>query len=406
MDTKVLAKDLFYDLDRAGILSAGQQSGSILAGVVVDENNRFSGSSRHSHPGCPIAERVPGPFFRSVGGSLEPEKGDDPGGCGHRSRHIWIDRSFLEWEHSNLACDVIMFIRALGSTFHWPAMRASTTLMVPEKHLARISGLNEGLGGLMNIVSPPLGALLLEALPMQQVLSIDILTAILAILPLLLSTIPQPTVKLKEAAITRKQLLKDVSEGIRYMVQWTGLFIITIMAAVVNFLINPAFTLSPLLVTQYFKGGIWHLSVIESVFSIGVVAGGFLLGFWGGFKRQIMTALMSVTGMGIGILVITFAPPESFFLAVIGMAITGFMNPITNGPIFFHYASPCDSRNAGQGFYRVEQPGLSHVSSWHAGSSPCGGKIRNKNLVSSGRYEFHLTGNYWSADSLGCPYWG
>ena len=155
---------------------------------------------------------------------------------------------------------MIMFIRALGNTFHWPAMRASTSLMVPKKHLSRIAGLNETLGGMMNIVSPPLGALLLEALPMQQVLSIDIFTAFLAILPLLFVTIPQPRKKLSEKSITPRQLLADVAEGYRYMVKWTGLFILTIMATIVNFMVNPAFTLTPLLVTKDFNGGVWHLS--------------------------------------------------------------------------------------------------------------------------------------------------
>jgi DHA3 family macrolide efflux protein-like MFS transporter len=229
---------------------------------------------------------------------------------------------------------LIMFTRALGSTFHWPAMRASTSLMVPKKHLSRIAGLNESLGGLMNIASPPLGALLLEALPMHQVLSIDIFTAILAILPLLFVSIPQPKKTLSKNAISPKQLLADVAEGYRYMVKWTGLLILSIMATFVNFLVNPAFTLIPLLVIQYFNGGIWHLSWLESVFSVGVVTGGLVLSIWGGFKRRIYTTLMGVTGMGLGILLVTFAPQNMFSLAIIGMAFAGFMNPITNGPIF------------------------------------------------------------------------
>jgi DHA3 family macrolide efflux protein-like MFS transporter len=229
---------------------------------------------------------------------------------------------------------LILFTRALGSTFHWPAMRASTSLMVPKKHLSRIAGLNESLGGLMNIASPPLGALLLEALPMHQVLSIDFFTAILAILPLLFVSVPQPKKSLSENAISPKQLLADVAEGYHYMVKWTGLFILSIMATIVNFMVNPAFTLMPLLVTKYFNGGVWHLSWLESGFSIGVVTGGLVLSIWGGFKRRIYTTLMGVTGMGLGILLITFAPQNMFILAIIGMAFAGFMNPITNGPIF------------------------------------------------------------------------
>ncbi len=53
---------------------------------------------------------------------------------------------------------VALFIRSLGGAFHWPAMQASTSLMVPDDQLARISGINQALRGGMNIIAPPLGA--------------------------------------------------------------------------------------------------------------------------------------------------------------------------------------------------------------------------------------------------------
>lgn len=58
-----------------------------------------------------------------------------------------------------------MFLRSLGGAFHWPAMQASTSLMVPQKHLARLSGANQALQGLLSIAAPPLGALLLGLMP-------------------------------------------------------------------------------------------------------------------------------------------------------------------------------------------------------------------------------------------------
>jgi DHA3 family macrolide efflux protein-like MFS transporter len=38
---------------------------------------------------------------------------------------------------------LVMGARALANSFHWPAMQASTSLLVPEEHLTRISGLNK-----------------------------------------------------------------------------------------------------------------------------------------------------------------------------------------------------------------------------------------------------------------------
>src|ERR1043165_7449634 len=90
---------------------------------------------------------------------------------------------------------LIMALRALGSAFHFPAMSASTPLLVPEEQLTRISGLNQTLQGLMALVAPPVGALLFSVFPTQNVLLIDIGTAMLAITPLLFLSIPQPARK-------------------------------------------------------------------------------------------------------------------------------------------------------------------------------------------------------------------
>src|SRR4030066_1615060 len=71
----------------------------------------------------------------------------------------------------------LLFVRSVCGGFHWPAMQASTTLMVPNEQFSRIQGLNQMLQGGMNIASAPLGALLLALLPMEGILAIDVFTA-------------------------------------------------------------------------------------------------------------------------------------------------------------------------------------------------------------------------------------
>ena len=87
---------------------------------------------------------------------------------------------------------ILMFIRALGGTFHWAAMRASTSLMVPRSHLSRVAGMNQTLQGIMSILTPPLGALLMEVLVLHTIMAIDVVTAAFAIVPLFFIAIPQP----------------------------------------------------------------------------------------------------------------------------------------------------------------------------------------------------------------------
>src|SRR5215216_2618376 len=86
----------------------------------------------------------------------------------------------------------VMAVRSIGGAFHFPAMSASTPLMVPKEQLTRINGLNQALQGVNSLIAPPVGALLLGVLTTQGVLLIDVGTAMLAILPLLFIPIPQP----------------------------------------------------------------------------------------------------------------------------------------------------------------------------------------------------------------------
>src|SRR5687768_9111369 len=49
----------------------------------------------------------------------------------------------------------IMAVRSLVGAFHYPAMSASTPLMVPGEQLTRVNGLNQALQGVNSLVAPP-----------------------------------------------------------------------------------------------------------------------------------------------------------------------------------------------------------------------------------------------------------
>ncbi|MCS7060779.1 MAG: MFS transporter [Anaerolineae bacterium] len=232
----------------------------------------------------------------------------------------------------------VLFARSALGAFHWPAMAASTSLMVPEKSLSRVAGLNQALQGAVGIVAPPLGALMLAVLPMHQVLAIDVVTALMAVLPLLFIRVPQPvrSVQSRGQSHGRGQisLIQDVRAGLRYVFTWPGLCIVCVMAAVINCVVNPAFSLLPILVTQHFGGQAMELGWINAAYGVGVIAGGLALSAWGGFKRRIVTSMFGLACMGAGMIVIGAMPVTLFFIAVAGMTVAGAMHPITNGPLF------------------------------------------------------------------------
>jgi DHA3 family macrolide efflux protein-like MFS transporter len=231
-----------------------------------------------------------------------------------------------------------LLLRAAAGTFHFPAFSASTSLMVPERYLTRVQGVNQTLYGALNIASAPLGAVLMGLLPIQGVLAVDIVTALLAILPLLVIRVPQPTIRLEPdapaAAVARPSFVADLRQGLRYAWGWPGLLAILLMSMILNLVLNPTFALLPLLVTQHFQLGALELGWLESSWGIGMVSGGILLGVWGGFRRRIVTSMAGLLVLGAAVLALGLTPAAPFTPAIGLLFVVGLANPIIDGPLF------------------------------------------------------------------------
>jgi DHA3 family macrolide efflux protein-like MFS transporter len=230
---------------------------------------------------------------------------------------------------------VAMFIRGVTGMFHFSAMTASTSLMVPKAHLTRIQGLNQLLFGGLNIVAAPLGAVLLSVVAVQGILMIDVSTALLAIVPLLFVSVPQPEriSESREVQSALENVWREFQEGLRYVRGWRGLMIIFLMAMFVNILLRPTFSLFPLLVTRHFGGGALQLAWLNSMLGIGIVGGGLTLSAWGGFRRRVLTIIMGVFGLAAGVLLLSLTPSSLFPLALFAVLIVGASTAFTDGPL-------------------------------------------------------------------------
>ena len=232
---------------------------------------------------------------------------------------------------------VILFLRSLGSSFQDSAMRASTSLMAPKEQLARVGGMNETLMGLVNVVSPPLGALLLEVLDMQGALAIDVVTAVLAIAPLLFIHVPQPqnetSLQANNLPDKLRAVIRDTAEGFRYLWNWRGLFFLLVVISLVRFFIAPPMSMLPLMVKQYFDGGALQLAWINSAHGFGFVLGGIILSLWGGFRRRTVTSLVGLFSVGLGTILFGAVPATAFGLAIGIMFLRTMMVPLLRGPI-------------------------------------------------------------------------
>lgn len=214
---------------------------------------------------------------------------------------------------------LLLLARAIGGSFHYPAMLASTSLMVPKEHLTRVQGLNQALDGGLKIISAPLGALLLGVLPMQGILALDVITALLAIVSLIFVHIPQPP--RPEEVAGRSNVAAtwhDMAAGLRYIFSWTGLALAIMMATMLNTLLSPAFSLLPLLVSRHFQQGALQLGWLNTALGIGFLVGGLPL-----VDGPFMAIIQAVVKPGMQGRVITMSMSLSAAASPLGLIVAG-----------------------------------------------------------------------------------
>ena len=217
---------------------------------------------------------------------------------------------------------VVLFFRALGDCFQNPAMISTTTLMVPRDQLARVAGMNSTLSGVVGFVAPPLGALLLSLVGVQGTLPLDVITAAVAIVPLLFVRVPRPASR-EEIRTGLRPLIEDLAEGLRYAWQRPGLRFLVATAALWAFAWQPVNAFLPLLVTEHFGGGALELGWLQSALGVSMIVGGILLGAWGGFQRHMTTSLTGTFCGVLAFLIMSVAPPNALWVGIISYAVLG-----------------------------------------------------------------------------------
>jgi len=220
-----------------------------------------------------------------------------------------------------------MFARSTFTGFHWPAMQAATSMMVPKEHLARIGGINQAMYGLANVIAAPAGAVLIALMPMWAVLSVDLMTATMAILPLLFIPVPSP----ERRNEVKASLMKEMREGLSFLRRWRGAMSVIMLFMIGNLLLSPAFSLLPLLVINHFGGGAGGYAAMEVLAGIGMLMGGIVLGIWGGFRRKVSTMLMSTVVLSLGITTLGLLSADMLLVAYVTALIIGVTLSMLNG---------------------------------------------------------------------------
>jgi DHA3 family macrolide efflux protein-like MFS transporter len=226
---------------------------------------------------------------------------------------------------------VCAFVRAIGTGVQTPTVSAFIPLIVPREHLTRVNGIQSSIQSLVALATPVFAATLMAAAPLQTLFLVDVATAAVGIsIVIFFVKIPRQEQAVSQPEQQNAGYLSEFREGLRYVREHGYLLRLITVSAAFMFLAAPAGLLTPLQAARKFGGEVWRLSAIEVAFSSGMMAGGILIGTWGGLKKRVHTMALSCALCGLLDIALGLAPSFWLYLAV--MAMIGIAIPLYNAP--------------------------------------------------------------------------
>lgn len=206
----------------------------------------------------------------------------------------------------------VLLLRGLGNTFHGPAMQAAIPLLVPMDMLTKAGGWGNLITSFSTMLGPVLGAALMGLFPIAGIMLVDILGAAFAIACLLFVAIPDV-----EQSAQKPAFFADLREGFAAMRRNKPLMAALLPLTLSSIIYMPLGALFPLLVRTHFMGEAWHNSVVELVFSAGLMASSLIMGMWGGMRRRFLMVSLAIGLLGATALISGALPPGGFWAFVV-----------------------------------------------------------------------------------------
>ncbi len=221
-------------------------------------------------------------------------------------------------------------IRAIGGGFHSPAVSAFFPQIVPKDELMKANAAMGSIQSAIMLGAPLAAGALMSLASVQALFFVDVATAAVAI-AILLGFVRVPP---HERALSKIEVgyWKDLRDGFAYIAGHAYIKRFFLFCAAFFFLVAPVAFLTPLQVARSFGDDVWRLTAIEVLFSVGMMAGGALIGAWGGFANRVATMALAsfavgATTLGLGLL--PWFVPYLALMALCGVSIPLFNTPAT-----------------------------------------------------------------------------
>ena len=237
---------------------------------------------------------------------------------------------------------IFVAIRSTCQAFHTPTANAIIPTMVPKDRLSRINGINFLFTSFVNVIGPVVGGFLLLFFTVQEALWIDVITFLIALIPLLLIKIPR--VKMLPEKHERDSFRTSFKEGVNIIHDISGLLSMMIAFMILNFLYQPQGTLVAYFVKVDHGGTVLAFSLVSMAYNIGMVIGGITTSVKKNWKHKMRMIYVAYIIMSIGSILLATTPTGNIPLLMIYSSIIGLPVPIISSLYFtiIHLKVPHD----------------------------------------------------------------
>ncbi|WP_125547544.1 MFS transporter [Levilactobacillus lindianensis] len=222
---------------------------------------------------------------------------------------------------------VSLFVRAVAQTFQMPTVQAIMPTMIPADQLTKLNGQLGMVQSANMIIAPALGAFLFAIIPINYLILLDVIGAIIGISILWAVRIPEHPV-----IDDPVRVLSDAKFGLSRLHNTRGLWAITLLGAFFTLFFMPAASLYPLMTMGYFHGTVGQAGLVEVVFSGGMLLGGTIIGLFGNWQDRMKPIIWSTIVLGFAFGAGGFLPgnQRGFIWFVALNTLAGVMGPFFN----------------------------------------------------------------------------
>ncbi|TXT64194.1 MAG: conserved membrane protein of unknown function [Promethearchaeota archaeon] len=228
---------------------------------------------------------------------------------------------------------IVNFLRSIFQHIHFPPSNAIIPTMVPEKHLSRVNGINYLFTSFIGIVGPIVAGVVIFFFPIEIALWIDIITFLIAILPLILIKIPDIRKK-EDESLNISKFKNDMKEGMQTIRIIPGLLVLLFLATFANFFEQPLQTLMSNFILVDNSGTELIYAIVSGSMSLGILGGAIIVTIKKEWDRKVLIIVFGILSGNFGYLVVALSPFQFFIMMIIGGFIYGIFLPVVNTMFF------------------------------------------------------------------------